>query len=33
MPEKEHLRAVGAEEQRESEGIKESARLSGLYGR
>jgi hypothetical protein len=32
MPEKEHLRGVGAEEQREYERIKESAGLYGRYG-
>ncbi len=32
MPEKEHLRGVGAKEQRQYEHIKESAEKSGKYG-
>jgi hypothetical protein len=33
VPEKKHLRGVGAKEQREYEHIKESAESSGRYGR
>jgi hypothetical protein len=32
MPQKQHLRGVGAKEQREYEHIKESAEKSGRYG-
>ncbi len=32
MPEKKHLRGVGAKEQRQYEHIKESAEKSGKYG-
>ena len=32
MPEKKHLKGVGAKEQREYEHIKESAEKSGRYG-
>jgi hypothetical protein len=32
MPQKKHLRGVGAKEQREYEHIKESAEKSGRYG-
>lgn len=33
MPEKKHLRGVGAKEQRQYEHIKESAKKSGRYGK
>jgi hypothetical protein len=33
MPEKKHLRGVGAKEQRQYEHIKESAEKSGRYGK
>ena len=32
MPQKKHLRGVGAKEQRQYEHIKESAKKSGRYG-
>jgi hypothetical protein len=32
MPEQHHVRGVGANEQRQSEHIKESAQTSGRYG-
>jgi hypothetical protein len=32
MPEKQHLRGVGAKEQRQYEHIKESAEKTGRYG-
>ena len=33
MPERKHLKGVGAKEQRQYEHIKESAQKSGKYGR
>lgn len=33
MPEKKHLRGVGAKEQRQYEHIKENAERSGRYGK